>query len=376
MVNRALCDALSAFHPSRLETSLLGTILLPKHEARASWEAFAPEAGDLKQLFRADRGRLKRLGPIIGSALRRIEAPVNPGLLTVLRTAHLREQLRADAYTDIMKEALSALRGNGIPFLLLSGAALAQTTYREAALRHAHDIDILVKPTDQPRAVQALESADFLPVATTPRSVSGCRSVHHRTTLPVNVHTRLLQPPLSTPSWEALWETRVAIGDPEESSGLSPENTLLLTLGRAATSRTRASLQWVLDAAHVIERHPTLRWDSFLAEVTQVAMLLPAWTMLWYLATELGVKVPSESLARLETAAPTVDVQERDAVLYIARRGLVGGASQLVRRGSTLAARIAIFRWLAFPSPAYIRRSYGVKGTLGLPVAYLRRLVT
>ena len=70
-----------------------------------------------------------------------------------------------------LHRALEAFRDGGIDTLPLKGAALAEPLYRDVAARPMGDIDLLVRPSDVPRAEEALldlgyavhegESADF-----------------------------------------------------------------------------------------------------------------------------------------------------------------------------------------------------------------------
>jgi hypothetical protein len=157
----ALRDALGAVLPDAGETDLLRACLWRGDPARTAWQAFARDAGDLRELFRADHGSRKRLGPLLAAALRDNAIAADPAFLTVLRTAQLREELRAEIYSEILADVLAALDSIDVPVLVLSGAAFGESLYASPALRHSHDIDLLLREADVPRAADLLAARGF-----------------------------------------------------------------------------------------------------------------------------------------------------------------------------------------------------------------------
>ena len=63
--------------------------------------------------------------------------------------------------TRVVTGVLRAMEDNGIPLLLLKGAALAHLVYRDPTLRPMRDVDVLVRARDAPRAARVLESCGF-----------------------------------------------------------------------------------------------------------------------------------------------------------------------------------------------------------------------
>ena len=74
-MNGALRGALATLHPGRADTLLLRACLADGDDCRSAWTAFTGDGRDLVQLFRTDRGELKRLGPLLGWNLQRNQAP-------------------------------------------------------------------------------------------------------------------------------------------------------------------------------------------------------------------------------------------------------------------------------------------------------------
>ena len=63
-------------------------------------------------------------------------------------------------FLEIQDEAVAALEESGVPFVVIKGCA-ASVYYPKPEYRRLGDIDILVHPTDHPRALEALRKAGF-----------------------------------------------------------------------------------------------------------------------------------------------------------------------------------------------------------------------
>ena len=364
MVLVALRDAMGAVMPGPVETSLLRACLLPGDAGREAWARFERESGDLRELFRADHGSRKRLGPLVARALRRNAIPADPGLLTVLRTSHLREELRSEIYCGILSEVLGRLESLEMPVLVSGGAAFGSTLYDAPVLRHSHDIDLLMREEDVARAAGALESRGF--------SRTGPSQLEHRRSLPVNLHHRLL--PSEDPgfSFETVWSRRqqAKVAD-RPAAVLSAGDSLFQVLGRAAQSPGRRSLQWACDAWLLTDRMDERDWKVFGDQVSATRLALWYWVMLDYLALRLDARVPGPIRSAAQARAAGAGPEERDLALYAARADSGTSGMQQVLRGSTSGVRARLLAWLLFPSPKYMQSAYGSRG----PAMYLRRLV-
>jgi hypothetical protein len=369
MVLVALRDAMGAVMPGPVETSLLRACLLPGAPGREAWESFGRESGDLRELFRADHGSRKRLGPLLASALRRNAIPADPALLTVLRTSHLREELRAEIYCGILSEVLASLDALDMPVLVLGGAAFGSTLYEAPVLRHSHDIDLLLREEDVDRAAGVLESRGF--------RRTGPSQLEHRRSLPVNLHCRLLPSEDAGFSREAVWsrsrEAKIA-GRP--GTVLSPGDNLFQALGRAALSPGRRSLQWACDARLLTDRMGDRDWEVLVEQVATSRLSLWYWVMLDYLALALLAEIPGPVRSAIQVQAERAVPVERDLALYAARADSGSSGMGQVLRGSSAGARARLLAWLLFPSAGYMRSAYGSRGPASLPALYLRRLLS
>jgi putative nucleotidyltransferase-like protein len=372
----SLHSALSALLPDAAETLLLRSCLATGDACRHAWADFQKRGRELTELFRTDRGELKRLGPLLHHNLRRNGAPVDTRLLTVLRTGFLREQLRAQVYRDILGQALAALESAGVNTLLLGGAALGAWAYDDPTLRHSHDIDLLVAEADLEGAIAALRAAGF--ASQNSGSPGGDRPIvlSHRTGLPLRLRTSLYELSCHPSSLEALRAgSRVAPVGELSARFLGPEDSLAHVLGRACFSPTRSTLQWASDAWMISARGTGLDPEKFLRAITRGQLLLPASVLLRYLAG-LGAPIPVSLVEEAEQRAEAATTLERDLALYGLRRGAPRGLLGVLQRMPNARTRVAMLWWLVFPSRAYVRWAHQPRHSILVPVYYVTRVAS
>ncbi len=316
---------------------MLRACLLPDDDARKAWIAYQRQGSDLKQRFRADP-RSRRLAPLLLAALERNAAPADKALLTVLRTAQTREELRSRIYRDILRVTLAAL--NGIPFLVLKGAALGDTLYHDPTLRHSHDIDLLIQQQDRPRIETALERVGFVSKRED--------MLVHDSGLPVLLHTRLFSVPHYHSDFQELWTRR-------DNNRLSSADNLVHACVHASYSPRRGTLQWVCDAWLLADAQPD--WDVVLQASEFSGIALPQYVALRYLATELRVPVPDAVLQHLGSLAARADACDRDAALFGARQG-----APPIPGAANWQTRLTLARWHLLPSRAYLQESDSAGG--------------
>ena len=109
----------------------------------------------------AARAEAHGLAPLVYTHLKDAGVALPPSVHDELQAYYLlhahASRVRASALTDI----LAAFQSEGIPVLLLKGAALAYLVYPRPVLRPMRDIDLLVPPQDAPRAQAALRTLGF-----------------------------------------------------------------------------------------------------------------------------------------------------------------------------------------------------------------------
>lgn len=368
----SLREALVALLPDSVETLLLRSCLAEGEACRRAWEELQHSGRELTELFRTDYGELKRLGPLLLKNLGRNAIDADSRLLTVLRTSYLREELRARIYLEVYGEASRALAAAGVQPVALRGAAHAESLYGDPALRHSHDIDLLIPESQLARASAALQQGGFQP-GTPYSEASGQAVVTHRTSLPVRLHTSLFElSALRFPSDRLRGRSRVTRIGGEPARILAPEHALAQSLGHAAYSPGRATLQWACDAWLLLERHPDLDAELLAESLATAQLALPASVLLDYLA-ETGAPVRGELPAAITARAGRPSRLERDLALYGVRRSLRGGLPALLRRLPTRRAKLEVLGWVLLPSPAYVRWAHRPQVGALTPAFYLIR---
>ena len=370
-----VATALTVILPSREQTWLLRASLQHGDAGREAWRVWRELAGNAKTAMAEDRGGVKRLLPLLYSALRRNGAEVDAALLPYLKTVHAREQIRTATYLRICGEVLGALEREGIPTIVLRGAAAAVTAYDDPALRHCHDISLLVSSEDLPRAAIALRGNGLTSAMRDPGTFTTDFELRHESTLMVELHTQLFEVPFyDLPMADVMPRTRhVSIGG-KPARVLSPTDAFLHACGHASYSPSRQTLRWVCDVWHILRRHPELDWDLLIQTARRSRLGLPVAVTLRYLAEELGAPVPGVVLKRVVRDAARAPAVERDVALRGARMGSGQGPSELLRRipgGWRVRAWVALC--LLFPSRQYIREVMGVRGSFRLWAQYALR---
>jgi len=352
--SRPFSDILSVLLPTSRQTSFLRACLYSGDAGREASEAWLCQ-GDATKDDLKDEG-VKSLLPLLFSACQRNKVEVDTEFLTLLRTASLREELRTKTYRRICQNVLSTLTAAGMPIIALKGAVLAETVYDHPALRHSHDIDILLGENDPSRALSLLSSLGFAPLR--PAGDPEWQNIQfiHQSGLPLALHHHPFHVPLHNAAQADMWarsQTQVVADVPVRT--LSPADALLHLCGHASYCPSRTSLRWVCDAWFLIERYPSLDWDILLDCVVRSRLALPLSVMLGYVAEELRAPIPATFLDRLRTAASQSNTIERELALWGVRAGGRIRFKNLVRMPHDWRTRAFVLKWLFLPSPAYLR---------------------
>lgn len=376
---RVLDRALSALRPERTERLLVTSCMAQGDACRDAWVEFQRESRALTELFRTDRGELRRLGPMLHHNLRRNDAPVDSRLLTVLRTGFLREELRSRIYRTTLIQALSALNSAGVSVLVMGGASLGEWAYDDPALRHSHDIDLLVDDREIERARCALTEAGFAAepsVEQTAPSVTRERTavMNHRNGLPVVLHTSLYEPSCHSSSFDDLRSGARSIAiDGTPALVLSAADSLAHAIGQACFTPRRTTLQWACDAWAISASRVEIDPERFFRTLAKARLVLPAAVLLRYLS-ESGAPFPQALLGEATRRAKVTTALDRDLALHGLRRAIPGGFASVLRRMPDASTRAAMVFWTAFPTPAYVRWSHPLRNPALLPLWYVDRI--
>ena len=370
-----LGHAMDRILPGPDETRLLRAILHRGDTAHASWQAFQDGLRDLPSLFRTDTGNRKRLSPLLLDSIRENRLDADPKLLTILKTATLREELRVSIVRRIAGEVYEALRARDIPFVVLKGGALVESVYADPTWRHAHDIDLLLPPGTVDLAAAAVTEVGLREA---PRLAwDQGRDFRHTTELPFLLLSRLYRVPFYRAPFEDLQTrtrtlTRDVLGTFQV---LDPTDALLHCLGHASYCPGRSNLLWVVDAWMLLH-HSEVDWDAFERRMAEMRLEVPVATMVRYLADEIDAPIPVEAIERTTSAFSSANALRRDVALFGARQASRQHPGLRGRPPLTWRGRLKLLRWELVPSPAYLDWAYGHPPRLALPGIYLARPVS
>jgi hypothetical protein len=304
-----------------------------------------------------------------------------------------------------------AFGSEGIPLILMKGAALACTLYPDAGLRILSDIDILVDEADVERAGARLRQIGLEPIAFDHTEARGPLCHIHLVycgpqprSIPVELHWRLFEPyqPYTFDLGAVRAQARQLPGLPRNVLAMASEHELAhlcVHLDRhAVTYRSLLDrkdwfellllpqglgrLLWLYDIAlYVQQRGAAIDWDAFVDNARRWAIDARVHATFELSRRVLGVVPPEEVVRALSGGRPRFVERVAHRAVLTAHR-----ASELRSRG---AARAQAARWLerlsghalrfahawisVFPSSVYLRARYSTPGTsLSLRGRYVR----
>lgn len=285
-----------------------------------------------------------------------------------------------------LAELGAPLAAEGIPLLLLKGAALAPALYSDSALRLIGDIDLAVPRASAPACGGLLRGLGYLPsqVEEQPGSLLA-QSNQERFQPPsphqavVELHWHILDVPYYLQSIPMDWfwhNTEVLSLAGQTFQVLNPQANLIYLPAHLALHHQFHGLHSLLDLALLIVRQQhRLDWEALAATARDFDLLVALRATLERLA-ECWPSLPVEEARRRLNA---VEPSETDQRLF---RLLTAGARNVPQHVYTtllslpgLAAR-ARFVWVnVFPQATYMMRRYGFRSRWHLPYWYLYRLV-
>lgn len=220
--------------------------------------------GDLREVLQLPAVRQAGLLAQLLHAAGLAGVELDPALRSRLRAARAHEELRLEATAQACREALAA------DVVVLRGVALAHTVYDEPALRHCHDIDLLVP--------------------------AGAGVTRHASGFPVARHTSLLR------------HRRIGVEDVATVDAmiagvaarvLDASGALVHVCAHAASGGAAHSPLWAIDAGLLIRRGPD--WDQVVERAREWRCARVTGSALGWLQRDLGVAVPGEVVRELRT---------------------------------------------------------------------------
>lgn len=221
-----------------------------------------------------------------------------------------------------LRKVLVALSHEGLPVVVLKGAALAELAYPQIGLRTMADVDLLVEKKNLDKAGAILERLGFLPNEAY-REKQWYRAHHHHIvpyvspdgSLTIEIHwhiierTALLDMPVDE-LWRRAQSVRIAS---VPCLALAPEHMLLhVALHLSSSNQFLSQLRGLYDVAELLRRWGGgLDWD----EVLRVGALAGAkkhlYVVLSLVRDALGASVPADVLDQLRRESKWLPLEER-----------------------------------------------------------------
>ena len=366
--------------PEPSQTLLLQALLLSGREARAAWHEWLGRVGDPLSRARRDRSdRLRALLPLLAVVAERGDLAVDDRLLTVARTALVREELRHGNALRLCEEVLTALSATGIQAMAASGALFAERVWPSPGARHSDGPRLVVPASEVAGVAKRLVERGFEPWPPPGRGSwrgggkAGSRLRHRESGLEFVVAPSLVDAPM-----ESGFDARVTAASElfrtstAEFRVPSRPHDFFAVCAAAALSGSGASVLWAVDASLAAREMKAADWEEVrrCRELARVPGTLDA--LFAYLRTQLRLPVPPLAPEPHGVARPLTR-SDFEALLARARTGGKATVTDLVRASGPRRSRWKRFLWLAFPTRRFIRRGYGVGNGLGVAAMYLAR---
>jgi hypothetical protein len=218
-----------------------------------------------------------------------------------------------------LEATIRTLRDEGIPVILLKGAYLATSVYRNTALRTMSDVDILVREDDLHGAVTRLFKAGFRPVHAGPAAYIEWSArnrfhvipnakhffdlVHPSWRVKLDVHTALAEDekPFSI-DMDGLWARATRVMNAELGAlVLSPTDSLLYQcMHTSYHHQFLFGLQPFCDVLEIVRRYrDELQWETVPSRASQWKVGRGVYATLSLSRETLGVPIPENVLDAL-----------------------------------------------------------------------------
>jgi hypothetical protein len=297
--SRAMAEASGALNEIELRRVLRTAVA--DHDYRGPVELLAPVVADrdLSELTR--RAGYHRVSASVFLSLHGLPG-IRSGALGALKHTYLRGASRQLLTLNELEALAGRFAQVGLPWLLLKGAALAETIYQPPELRVYNDIDVLVAPGDLRGAVALLEEqgGQLLDRNWTliSREVRGQVHVLLASGSVVDLHWHVLNRDEVRSRFGVQTTTEMArartvrIGASAIPTLAAGSTLVHICLHGALSGGDR--LQWLQDIDRAV-RHLGCSWDEVVERADEWRARLPVAVMLQRAARTLGTHVPSEA---------------------------------------------------------------------------------
>jgi len=288
--------------PDRRQELLLRAALFPAPSAVEAWCEWRRDVAleDLdRQGFRLLPLAAHRVAPHLA----------DDALLARCRGIARRTWVRNQELLAAAAPVVRALGAEGIPVLLLKGAALAAECYGSLSLRPMNDVDLLVPTSDGARARGVLARLGWRPgYAIAESRLARIHALGYRDDRgrEIDLHWHALWECCQPEADRALWERArpVTLG-PVQALRLDPADEVLHVCAHGLRWSDPPAVHWVADLVLHLRVHAgRLDWTRVLEQATTRSLSLQLAITLALAADRFGAPVPAHVLTALRARHP------------------------------------------------------------------------
>ena len=299
-----------------------------------------------------------------------------------LRDAYRATRSTNEQFFSAIRPVLQRMRGAGVRTMLLKGAALTVSVYRDRGVRTMHDIDVLVPRADAATAVQVMVDSGWttdlpLPPLDKPHLPRHGQHFRDPSGVAVDLHWHLFLDSARAAEADAeMWQACVPVTLEEGRTAVPAAADLLFHVCVHGLRWSNTSpIRWVTDALAILG-HPGLAidWRRFLHQGERRRLVVPLREAVSYLCDTFDAPVPKNVRDQLLLfQAPRLEEIEYDLFL----RGTPAlGTSQMALFHGLRYARLSdgmgfVRRLTGFPH--YLAQHWNTARASQLPRIILRK---
>ena len=293
-----------------------------------------------------------------------ISEQVSEELLQTLQYSYTKQVRRNDRLLELLTHIQEVLDSASIPFLNLKGIYLSQRFMGDFRCRFMWDLDILVRPDDLDRAIDAAKNAGLEHKSRVPLDPRSQRWGLHATELKsdlgnIDIHCALRNLPGINFNYDKIWATSGTFSvDGASFPTIDDEHTLLIALLGVGTDIqcSHHNLRKILDIYLILlALDDSTDWDEFFANRQAEGSLKLVLNVVAFCIHYLAVLPDCPNLAR--------KMESRKELILIENR--TAAESIYMRRRQSIVNRIFFSRLLPVSMP-----SYWAWWLLPLPIRY------
>ncbi len=364
---------------------------LPTHDQQLILQATltpgaSPRQAAIAWLSSVDLNQLDGASSLLLPLLHQRLAADSPDLplLPILRGIRKRTWYRNRMLFPLAAQAIATLQQAAIPCLLLKGAALTVSTYRDISLRPMMDVDILVPWAQGPAALQLLLAAGWTledPRSTRPDYLTLARQFQHAVGLRhpsgqgLDLHWNMLSFNLGPAIDDSIFPAARTIDFEGTPYPVPDPADLLLHLCVHGFAWDRlAPIRWIPDSVLLLRAHPDLDWARLLAAARARNITTIVLATLDYLESLFPATVPPHVLTHLRAQPAALFARLEYRQLLHPTDRLLGTMRRAPAKFLRSTAGLNPLR-RALLVPTYLSWLWEVDRPTQLPAAFYRRLL-